>query len=217
MPKKKSPIEDAKSITASLGRTSKAMTATVSTANAAVSGLVQDGEVIGDTLRTHKYGLNTELGETRSALRRVKIAAFKEKWLIWGSLGFFTSTVAYIVTKRTRLLTLIWLFLSGAYHGGSFLGHALAGEGDGGGKAMPEPIQDSVEGVMNHPLHGLEVKEVGVRAEGDFLDMEIIDYNEKGIPIPPTQHGPLTEEDTEIAAMFDKMQKEEQQQQGEEL
>ena len=221
MPRKKSPIEDAKSITASLGRTSKAMAATVSTADAAVSGLVDDGEVIADTLDTHKYSLKSELGDTRSALRRVKIAAFKEKWLIWGSLGFFTSTVAYIITKRTRLLTLVWLFLSGAYHGGSYLGHAMTGDKD---SVVPEPVQnsgsdgdwakniDSVnDGIIEaqKEQEGLVIKEVGISSQGDFLDIDIINYTEDGIPIPPQQFGPLTEEEMELAAMFDAMQQQE--------
>ena len=113
---RKSPLDDAKSITASLSRSSKAMNATVRTANSAVENLAQDGEVIGDTLSTHKYGLKTELGETRRALRRVKIAAFRKV------VGLRLPRILYLYcylyhSKRTRLLTIISSFSWGLSRG----------------------------------------------------------------------------------------------------
>ena len=199
---RKSPLDDAKSITASLGRSSKAMNATVRTANSAVENLAQDGEVIGDTLSTHKYGLKTELGETRRALRQVKIAAFKEKWLVWGSLGFFTSTVTYIIAKRTRLLTIAWLFLTGAYQGGSMLGNAFGGAEE----VTPAHTADN-EMIENH----LKIKETPVDVTGDvndFLNIDIINFTEDGTPIPPQEQGPLSKEDQEVAAMYERMKEE---------
>ena len=59
----KSPIEDAKSITSTLRRSNRVMAATVSAADQAVSSLAQDGDVIEDTLDTHKRGLKNELKE----------------------------------------------------------------------------------------------------------------------------------------------------------
>ena len=71
------------------------MAATVSAVDNAVSGLVTDGEIIEDTLDTHKRGLKNELKETKTALRKVKIAASREKWMIWGSLFFYNCGGVY--------------------------------------------------------------------------------------------------------------------------
>jgi hypothetical protein len=224
--KKQSPIQDARSITASLTRSTTTMNATVNKANEAVASLAEDGEVIGDTLDTYKNGLKTELGETKSALRRVKMAAFKEKYLIWGSLGFFTSTVAYIISKRTRLMTLIVLFLSGAYQGGHMFSQAaFGGELE---LELDEPelfikptlveplIPDFLDPLEGIDLDGLdmmpdiagEVEMELKRVEREFLPLEVL-RNEHGVPVPPVMAGPLSLDDTATAVMFEKMEEEE--------
>ena len=197
-------MEDAKSVTSSLRRSNRLMAATVSAADDAVSGLATDGEVIEETLDTHKYGLKNELKETNTALRKVKIAASREKWMIWGSLGFFTTVVVYIVTKRTRILTLLWLMATGTYHGGNILQDLFKGgqrgtsdipSGVGVGTLMQQEELDVGVGTVVHK------KDFEVNMEG-YLEMEI-DMDNYDVPMPPQQYGPLTREDHEVAEMYD--------------
>jgi hypothetical protein len=206
------------------------MAATVSAADDAVSGLATDGEVIEETLDTHKYGLKNELKETNTALRKVKIAASREKWMIWGSLGFFTTVVVYIVTKRTRILTLLWLMATGTYHGGNILQDLFKGgqrgtsdipSGVGVGTLMQQEELDVGVGTLMQQeeldvgvgtLMQQEELDVGVdtivhkkdfevNMEG-YLEMEI-DMDNYDVPMPPQQYGPLTREDHEVAEMYD--------------
>ena len=180
------------------------MAATVSVADDAVSGLATDGEVIEETLDTHKYGLKNELKETNTALRKVKIAASREKWMIWGSLGFFTTVVVYIVTKRTRILTLLWLMATGTYHGGNVLQDLFKG-GQKGTSDIPSGVgvgtlmqQEELDVGVDTVVHK---KDFEVNMEG-YLEMEI-DMDNYDVPMPPQQYGPLTREDHEVAEMYD--------------
>ena len=218
----KSPIEDAKSITSTLRRSNRVMAATVSTADQAVSSLAQDGDVIEDTLDTHKRGLKNELKETKTALRKVKIAASREKWMIWGSLGFFTTVVVYIITKRTRIMALLWLLATGAYHGGNIL-NDLYREGQRGISEAQSDLGEGVDTLVQHltqepmKIERAETPSLGEARQGwkeelettmeGYLDMDI-DINNYEIPMPPRQYGPLTQEDHEVAAMYDKFLKE---------
>ncbi len=193
------------------------MAATVSAADDAVSGLATDGEVIEETLDTHKYGLKNELKETNTALRKVKIAASREKWMIWGSLGFFTTVVVYIVTKRTRILTLLWLMATGTYHGGNILQDLFKGgqrgtsdipSGVGVGTLMQQEELDVGVGTLMQQEEldvGVDTivhkKDFEVNMEG-YLEMEI-DMDNYDVPMPPQQYGPLTREDHEVAEMYD--------------
>ena len=216
---KNSPINDAKSITASLKKSTGVMAATASTADATVSSLAQDGEIIEDTLDTHKYGLKTELKETKTALRKVKVAASREKWMIWGALGLFTTVVVYIIGKRTRVLTLLWLVITGTYHGTTLL-KDLYKEGTGGGSIdasvdehiahLQEATNIIEEVAVPEQEHNEAEKQQKTEAKPhllDFLEMEIDTWSHE-VPMPPIQHGPLTEKDHEIALMYEKMNEE---------
>lgn len=89
----------------------------VSAASNAVSLLDEDGTAIRETLDTHKQELKSALASTSSRLSRLQHAEWREKVAVFGSLLFFTSTVAYIIAKRTRFLALVLFSLQGLYNG----------------------------------------------------------------------------------------------------
>jgi hypothetical protein len=115
------PISDARSITASLQKSTNVMGSTVTTANTAVGNLMEDGDTIRETLDEHKFGLKVGLEDTNRKLNRVQTAEQREKWMVWSSLAFFTSVVLYIIAKRLRILALLSLLSSGALKGGNIL------------------------------------------------------------------------------------------------
>ena len=105
----------AKKITRSLQRLRATLEGNVSAASNAVTLLHQDGSTIRETLDTHKYELKTTLVSTSLRLSRVKNAEWREKVAVLGALILFTSTVAYIIAKRTRILTIMVFSLQGLY------------------------------------------------------------------------------------------------------
>ena len=114
-------VSDARQITAALRRVRTNMSSSVMNADEAVSLLLQDGAILEDTLQDHKYGLKGSLQTTKYRLARIKSAETRERYSIFLSLSFFTSVVIYIVAKRTRILTIAWLAISGAIRGKEFL------------------------------------------------------------------------------------------------
>lgn len=106
-----------KKITRSLERLRSTMELNVSAASNAVSLLDEDGTTIRETLDTHKQELKSALASTSSRLSRLQHAEWREKVAVFGSLLFFTSTVAYIIAKRTRFLALVLFSLQGLYNG----------------------------------------------------------------------------------------------------
>ena len=114
-------VSEARQITSSLRRVRQSMAAGVIHADEAVSTLLQDGEVIKDTLDEHKYELKGSLHVTKSKLNRVKSAEERERYSIFFALTFFTTVVAYIIMKRTRLLTIALMSIRGALQGGQIL------------------------------------------------------------------------------------------------
>jgi hypothetical protein len=117
MDSKAAAVTNARSITASLKRVHTSMSSSVTNADDAVSILLQDGAILQDTLHDHKYELKGSLQTTKQRLARIKSAETREKYSIFLSLSFFTSVVIYIIAKRTRILTLIWLAMHGLIKG----------------------------------------------------------------------------------------------------
>jgi hypothetical protein len=117
MDNKAAAVTNARSITASLKRVHTNMTSSVTNADDAVSILLQDGAILQDTLHDHKYELKGSLQTTKQRLARIKSAETREKYSIFLSLSFFTSVVVYIIAKRTRILTLVWLAMHGIIKG----------------------------------------------------------------------------------------------------
>ena len=110
------PLNEAKQITNSLKRIRKSMELGLNQADLAVSVLAEDGESISDTYNDHKYELKNALLHTKKNLNRVKNIEERERYSLFLSMLFFTSTVIYIIAKRFRLLSLIWLTIHGLFY-----------------------------------------------------------------------------------------------------
>lgn len=110
------PLNEAKQITQSLKRIRKSMELGLNQADLAVSVLAEDGESIRDTYHDHKYELKNALQHTKKNLNRVKNIEERERYSLFFSMLFFTSTVIYIIAKRFRLISLIWLSIHGLFY-----------------------------------------------------------------------------------------------------
>jgi hypothetical protein len=110
------PLNEAKQITNSLKRIRKSMELGLNQADLAVSVLAEDGESISDTYNDHKYELKNALLHTKKNLNRVKNIEERERYSLFLSMLFFTSTVIYIIAKRFRLLSLMWLTIHGLFY-----------------------------------------------------------------------------------------------------
>ena len=113
------PLNEAKQITNSLKRIRKSMELGLNQADLAVSVLAEDGESIRDTYNDHKYELKNALLHTKKNLNRVKNIEERERYSLFLSMLFFTSTVIYIIAKRFRLLSLMWLTIHGLFYSNS--------------------------------------------------------------------------------------------------
>ena len=113
------PLNEAKQITNSLKRIRKSMELGLNQADIAVSVLAEDGESIRDTYNDHKYELKNALLHTKKNLNRVKNIEERERYSLFLSMLFFTSTVIYIIAKRFRLISLMWLTLHGLIYSNS--------------------------------------------------------------------------------------------------
>ncbi len=121
MSNKVDPVTNARAITASLRRSANTMGSNVSSANAAVGALAEDGDSIRETLNEHKVDLKQGLVQTKLRLSKVKTIEQRERMMIWSSVAFFTIVAFYIIAKRTRLLTLLYLLYSGANWGSDLI------------------------------------------------------------------------------------------------
>ena len=126
MEKSTAAASDARQITSALRRVQKAISSSVTSADEAVSVLLQDGAILEDTLQDHKYGLKSSLQTTKYRLDRIKSAETREVYSVFLSLSFFTSVVIYIVAKRTRLLTVAWLTVHGVIRGRNLMSSLTA-------------------------------------------------------------------------------------------
>lgn len=116
------PLNEAKQITQSLKRIRKSMELGLNQADLAVSVLAEDGESIRDTYHDHKYELKNALQHTKKNLNRVKNIEERERYSLFFSMLFFTSTVVYIIAKRFRLISLIWLSIHGLFSSSNKIG-----------------------------------------------------------------------------------------------
>jgi len=96
-------LRDARTITSSLRRARRSMEYGVLQADTAVSMLRKDGEIIKNTLDTHKYDLKNSLDSSKSRLKRVKNMQYFEKISLKVSVAFFALVVVYITAKRLRI------------------------------------------------------------------------------------------------------------------
>jgi len=101
-----SEVRNSGKVTLSLQRLRASMEASVSVSTSAVLMLDGDGDIIRETLDTHKHQLSGELHTTSSKLRRVQDSARGERWLVFASVLFFTSAVVFIVIRRLGLISL---------------------------------------------------------------------------------------------------------------
>ena len=107
-------LSEARTLTSTLKRVRQNMHANVMQADSAIAVLLQDGEAISETHDKHKYELKTALSLTRQRLNRIKTAERNEKYFQVVSVGFFTSAVFYVILKRTRILSILFLSISSA-------------------------------------------------------------------------------------------------------
>jgi hypothetical protein len=159
-------VSEARQITSSLRRVRQSMAAGVIHADEAVSTLLQDGEVIKDTLDEHKYELKGSLHVTKSKLNRVKSAEERERYSIFFALTFFTTVVAYIIMKRTRLLTIALMSLRGALQGGQILHGYLQNSTDV--KRHTEPSYD--DHILNRTSVAIAPQESNTSKGADTVD-----------------------------------------------
>ncbi len=100
-------LSDAQYITKTLDSARRDLSAQVHISQNASTNLEMEGEMIGDTLHIHKYDLKDSLSTTNSALNILDRLALREKYGLLIAQIFFYLTVAYIILKRIRILTII--------------------------------------------------------------------------------------------------------------
>ena len=100
-------LSDARYITKTLDSARRDLSTQVHISQNASTNLEMEGEMIGDTLHIHKYDLKDSLRTTNSALNILDRLALRERYGLFIAQIFFYLTVAYIILKRIRILTLI--------------------------------------------------------------------------------------------------------------
>ena len=110
------PLNEAKKITNSLKKIRKSMELGLKQADIAVSVLAHDGESLRDAANDHKYELKNALLHTKKNLNRVKNIEERERYSLFFSMLFFTGTVIYIISKRLRLISIIWFSIQSFFY-----------------------------------------------------------------------------------------------------
>jgi len=105
-------VEDAKSITRSLLQSRQTLHSTVAQADLAAQVLSQDGILLRESLHEHQVNLKSGLQLTSVGLNKLKSAENREKRNLYLSLFFFFSVVMYIILRRTRIISLIYISIN---------------------------------------------------------------------------------------------------------
>ena len=94
-------------VTETLERTATRMATETQASSEILGHLAKSSQTIQSTVQEHK-GLNVSIKQGKVAMNRLERRELTDKFLLGLAVAFFISVVLYIISKRLRLLYLVW-------------------------------------------------------------------------------------------------------------